>query len=810
MIHALRSLSLFSLTPDRRFTFRHEALLTIRSQSKPDGLRLVLSGAFMLALALLVAVPQALQAQTTFHVDADRSTPGSYATIQAAANLAQAGDIVVIHRGTYRETVIPANSGTSAKPIVFKAYEKDGVVDEVIIRGTEEVGARPSDWKREGGGIYSTPLPGSFFSAATPGTGVHEDLYDESVHNQANQVFFNDEMLLIARWPNDPDRDLSYPKKGIIDSYRGRSARDSAGWYTAEVIDNDIDGPFARNALVGAEIFFQPSEVGEWNWAFSGYVSGNDGSKLIFRTRNGNTEVNETNYSDESRFFLFNSLALLDTEGEWFHDKPNNRLYVYAPGGANPAGQIEVKKRQFAFDLTGKSYISIKNIEIFGSTITTDTASGNGGAPYLADGSPKYGWRHAAFRWRNNYKPYHRTDFNDAPSQCIVLDGLTVLYPTHYTDISGHFTNQWCQSSGVVLSGKDHVMRNSLVQYSAGNGITLMGRRHRVYDNQIYDTNYMATKCAAVHCGATDRGSSDHEIAFNTIRRTGKNAINLSMYYSTPETPHDWRGRVHHNDISVFAIQDGDSGGIYSGNTHRFVRVDHNWIHSAEQNIDGVAGNGNFTVGGVYPDYGSDLIIDHNVIWDVEWAIHPQNQRKEGSSFRDANYLIYNNTLSVKRTKPGIAYGPFGIATNNGNRSNAHEGTSIKNNIIFNTDDAPGYEAIDRQNLRWGLADISHNLRWDYVDASPTDPKFLDEQDNNYQIGAGSPARNSGVAIAAAARTLTVEVGGHADTFLVPFYRYDNDGAIDQGAYQFDQPRWSAGHRAARSGGVIFKDGFKE
>jgi len=751
-------------------------------------------------------------AQTTHHVDANGTVPGAFSTIQAAAVIAQAGDVVIIHGGIYRETVRPANSGSASAPIVFRANEVDGVIDEVVIPGTEVLAPQPQDWQDEGDGVYSAPLARDFFSRAMPGTGVHEDLYDGSVQNQANQVFFDREMLLVARWPNDLERNPSYPRKGVLDGFVSRSGRDGDGWYTGIVSDSDLSGIFDQDELVGAEIYFQPSDIGEWNWAFTGYISENEGSTLTLRTRGNGTDVNENNYSDESRFILYNAMALLDVEGEWFHDKISEKLYLMPPGGVHPAGRVEVKKRSFAFDLSNRQYITIENLKLFASTITTDMNSGGDGVPYGSSGQPRYPWRNAAFPWRNDYDPYHREDFNDAPSRGVILDGLEILYPTHYTDISGHFNNQWCQSSGVVLSGKEHVMRNSLIRYSAGNGMTLVGRRHRVYDNEIYDTNYRATKCAAVHCGVTDRGSSDHEIAFNTIARSGKNAIDVSMYYSTPEQAHDWRGRVHHNAISLFAIQDGDSGAIYSGGTHRFVRVDHNWIHDAEQNIDGVPGHGNFTVGGVYPDFGSDIIIDHNVIWNVEWAVHVQAQRKEGNEFRDANYLIYNNTLSVNRSKPSIGYGPFGIVTNNNGMGSAQQtaqkGSSVMNNIIFNADDAPGYQPIDNEEIRWPLANIFDNLRWDNVPESPTDPEFIEVDGVGYQLSQFSIARGSGAIIEPSDLTLTVEVGGHSETFLVPFYRDDDDGMIDQGAYQYGQVPWVAGRRTSPIADLVFSDRF--
>ena len=54
------------------------------------------------------------------------SSPGSQAqpwqTLQKAANTLRAGDTVWVRSGTYRERVLPANSGTEGQEIVYAAY----------------------------------------------------------------------------------------------------------------------------------------------------------------------------------------------------------------------------------------------------------------------------------------------------------------------------------------------------------------------------------------------------------------------------------------------------------------------------------------------------------------------------------------------------------------------------------------------------------------------------------------------------------------------------------------------------------------
>ena len=50
-----------------------------------------------------------------------------FLTIQAAANMAQAGDIIIVHEGVCRERIKPPRGGESNKKrIVYQAAENDG------------------------------------------------------------------------------------------------------------------------------------------------------------------------------------------------------------------------------------------------------------------------------------------------------------------------------------------------------------------------------------------------------------------------------------------------------------------------------------------------------------------------------------------------------------------------------------------------------------------------------------------------------------------------------------------------------------
>jgi hypothetical protein len=71
-------------------------------------------------------------------------------TIQEAANRSQAGDLILIAPGIYREQVSVPSSGTAAQPIVFRG---DGA--GVVLDGADEAIAGGLPWDSEAAGVWS-------------------------------------------------------------------------------------------------------------------------------------------------------------------------------------------------------------------------------------------------------------------------------------------------------------------------------------------------------------------------------------------------------------------------------------------------------------------------------------------------------------------------------------------------------------------------------------------------------------------------------------------------------------------------------
>ena len=70
-----------------------------------------------------------------------------WCTLSKAAALVQAGDIVHVKEGVYREIFQPINSGTAQEPITF-------IGEDAVIDGSDILGS----WREEGDGVYSAPL----------------------------------------------------------------------------------------------------------------------------------------------------------------------------------------------------------------------------------------------------------------------------------------------------------------------------------------------------------------------------------------------------------------------------------------------------------------------------------------------------------------------------------------------------------------------------------------------------------------------------------------------------------------------------
>lgn len=161
---------------------------------------------------------------TTYHVSVNGSDRalGSEAeplrTISRGAQLAQAGDTVIVHEGVYREWVRPPRGGRSAnRRITYRAAPGE----HVVISGSEPV----TQWTRVEGSVWAARVPAEVFGDFNPftvpleGDWVVRPSMLGSLRRHLGAVYLNGRSLREA--DSKEDVGLGTPRTAIVDDWTG-------------------------------------------------------------------------------------------------------------------------------------------------------------------------------------------------------------------------------------------------------------------------------------------------------------------------------------------------------------------------------------------------------------------------------------------------------------------------------------------------------------------------------------------------------------------------------------------------------------
>ncbi len=111
-----------------------------------------------------------------------------FKSIQEAADVAVAGDTVLVAPGIYREKVTPIHAGTEGAPITYKSTEPLAAE----ITGAEEI----KSWQPYEGNVWVCRVKNGIFAGYNPYTTfVQGDWYFGPVDKHTGAVFLNDRML---------------------------------------------------------------------------------------------------------------------------------------------------------------------------------------------------------------------------------------------------------------------------------------------------------------------------------------------------------------------------------------------------------------------------------------------------------------------------------------------------------------------------------------------------------------------------------------------------------------------------------------
>ncbi len=448
------------------------------------------------------------------------SNPGTisqpYQTIQKCATTVPSGGICDLRAGTYYETVTP-DSG-----ITIESY--DG--EPVTVDGTDAV----TGWTLYQGSIYKASVVMS--------TG------------DTNQVFSNGQMMTEARWPNGND----------LFNVNWSTAQN--GTTTTLLIDPNLP----NINWTGASIHLWS---GNDAWGhMTGTVTGSNAQQLSIDV--------PTDWCPSicpapgGFYYLTGILGALDTQNEWYYDPNAGLLYFWAPGNANPNSlSVRAKQRPYAFDLSGKSNVTIRNISLFASSINMDASSAGN-----------------------------------------LLDGINVQYVSHFTTLPA--PAEWMShvtDTGIIVNGSGNTLQDSTIAYSAGNGVALLGMNNAARNNLIHHTGYMGAYASGINMFGPG-----NQIQYDTIYTSAR----FQVYLNSSIAPNN------DDDISFNNLFEGmlltvDGGELYTDTSAPGVQIHNNWIHDTWSPVS--PSPGEHPHSGTYIDEDAGgYSIYQNVLWNNQYG----------------------------------------------------------------------------------------------------------------------------------------------------------------------------------------------
>jgi hypothetical protein len=482
-------------------------------------------------------------------------------TIQAGVGRLRPGDTLLVRGGVYRETVVFPRSGAPGRPLVVKAYPGE----TAVISGCDPI----AGWTRHKGNIWKAPM------GWTLGRG-------------RNQVFADGQVLIEARFPNRPAPGLEMYVAGL-----------SPLWPTFG--EFSISDPVHRPGRVTSRLLDgQPADYWKGAIYYGIHAEGWCGQTgVIESSQPGEIHVGDrTNgwwfagpyQPEEGRGMIVGHMNALDQPGGWHWQQ--NTLYLIPPRGIAP-GRVEAKRRQLAFDLSGREHIRIEGLAVEAASMRLEDSA-----------------------W------------------CVV-DRCRLSYIAHFTHqydmgqvARGRDTIK-SGETGIFIGGHDNTFLNSSVRVSAGAGFHLRGYHHTIHNCLIDEVSYTAHYLNAITDAVSDFADYEnfrvggHEITFNTLRNAGRHFFNFygngTSQASRTRGPMDYAATLFaHNHLYNGMLQTKDaglltgyfgSGGTLNGQSSQ---VAYNVLHDSYD----IFGMRIGALGLIYLDEGTcDVDVHHNLLW---------------------------------------------------------------------------------------------------------------------------------------------------------------------------------------------------
>lgn len=378
-------------------------------------------------------------------------------------------------------------------------------------------------------------------------------------HPSTAEVFFNDERMSIARYPNNEYANI----KSVVDYGEAKERLENSN---ADVIDWDkAVNPRAPKFIVDDTMkarmanWKKPTSTKNAIWSFGYYYwDWADASSpvLDFDSANGQIDLKYASVygiQSNAKHYVFNVLEELDTAGEYYIDRENGNMFFYPPKNIEGSDvQISLTTESVVNVLeSGKDGIT-QNIVLDGFTVKGSRGNGI-----------------------------------DVNANDVVINNCLVK------NVANH---------GIRVQGKNNIVKNNEVAFIGKNGIYVgcdlgykegdisadIRRNGLVVENNLVANNYIyrygeiqRTYTAGVHITGVGNTASNNEIF---------DAPHMGIFYEGNEHI------IEYNYLHDVVQHSSDAGAIYAGRNLSYFGnvIRYNCIYNI--------GSGEFTPSGVYFD----------------------------------------------------------------------------------------------------------------------------------------------------------------------------------------------------------------
>ena len=478
------------------------------------------------------------------------------------------------------------------------------------------------------------------FSGAERLTGEFEkhsgNIYKIKIDKDVERVFYKDEPMTWAQWPNITWAENWQSDKKWVSSTKGRGS--GPGKLVCESF-SDLKG----RDLVGGYCFLR-------------YSKGNSCYSRLIKSFNGNTlEWDDSNFYSvpfsgedgrrgspaaiakgkskpevRARFFLAGALDLLDSEGEWFAN--NGTLYLYAPGGKKPnASDVLCKTNDYViYETAPLSDVKIEGVDFFATSIKLE--------------SPK----NKSIKFENSHFTYigGALLFKDIPQ------GNKAQKPIEVTGSKMRFTR--CLFAG------------------AQNSALLLGGALNVVENCVFAENNRHANFQSMALWL--KPTAAFKIHGNTFFNNCSDAIRFKMGQDYDDAV---KPQISNNNICNAGLFNSDVSGVYMPSlSQHWTEFHHNWVHNIHGN-------------GVRLDQaGEKLTVHHNVFWASKRGLNIEGF---------GNFNIYNNTSVLNKEADAMTRNVVGKRKGTGDAVVSNDTSfppiddwNILNNLVTNFIDRIG------------------------------------------------------------------------------------------------------------------------